>query len=84
MRTTVSIPDELLASARRRARERGTTLGQVVEAALRRELAAAETRAAPPLPVFTRGTGPLAGVEMTSNRALLEALDEGQHLDRQR
>ena len=84
MRTTVSIPDELLASARRRARERGTTLGQVVEAALRRELAAAETTTAPRIPVFTRGTGPLVGLELTSNRALLAALDEGEHPDRRR
>ena len=49
---------------------------------MRRELAVAQTRAAPPIPVFTRGTGPLAGVDLTTNRALLEALDEGQHLDR--
>ena len=39
MRTTVSISDELLAAAERLARERGATLGEVVEAALRREVA---------------------------------------------
>src|ERR671925_32603 len=44
MRTTVSISDELLAAAKRRARERGQTLGEVVDAALRRELAAAADR----------------------------------------
>ena len=39
MRTTVSISDEQLAAAKRRARERGETLGDVVDAVLRRELA---------------------------------------------
>lgn len=82
MRTTVSISDELLAAAKRRARERGQTLGEVVDAALRRELAAtAEPGEPPPVPVFEGGTGPRAGIDMSSNRALHEALDEGLELD---
>lgn len=79
MRTTVSIDDELLASARRRARDRGQTLGHLVEAGLRRELAepvAAGRR--PMVPVFRGGTGPRPGLDLTSNRALHEALDEGR------
>ena len=39
MRTTVSIADELLATARERARSRGQTLGELIEDALRREIA---------------------------------------------
>ena len=39
MRTTVSISDELLAAAKRKARELGVSLGEVIDAALRRELA---------------------------------------------
>jgi len=39
MRTTLSVDDNLLAAAKRRARERGQTLGRVIEDALRRELA---------------------------------------------
>jgi hypothetical protein len=82
MRTTVSISDELLAAAKRRARERGQTLGEVVDAALRRELAtAAEPGDRPVVPVFEGGTGPRAGIDMSSNRALHEALDEGLDLD---
>lgn len=85
MRTTVSISDELLAAAKRRARERGQTLGEVIDAALRRELAVPGQRAErPPVPVFGGGTGPRPGLDLTSNRALHEALDEGVELDARR
>lgn len=84
MRTTVSISDELLSSAKERARRQGLTLGQVVEAGLRRELAATDEPDVPELPVFTRGTGPRPGIDLTSNRALAEALDEGLDLARLR
>ena len=78
MRTTVSISDELLEAARRRARETGQTLGSVVEAALRRELSInAPSGARSPVPVFRGGTGPRPGLDLTSNAALHEALDEG-------
>jgi hypothetical protein len=85
MRTTVSISDELLAGAKRRAQERGQTLGEVVDAALRRELGQPDpSRERPPVPVFRGGTGPRAGIELTSNRSLHEALDEGLELDARR
>ncbi len=78
MRTTVTVDDHLLAAAKRRARVRGQTLGQVVEDALRRELAQ-PTRAEPiDVPVFKGGDGPLPGVELRSNRALGEVLDRGR------
>lgn len=85
MRTTVSISDELLIAAKRRARERGQTLGAVIDSALRREL----TRDDPPserpaVPVFHGGTGPRPGLDLTSNRALHEALDAGLPLDDRR
>jgi hypothetical protein len=82
MRTTLAIDDEVLAAAKRRARERGETLGQVVEAALRRELADRDRgRGAPPVPVHRGGSGPRPGVDLTSNRALHEVLDEHVELD---
>jgi len=85
MRTTVSIPDELLTAAKRRARERGETLGQIVEAALRRELASQVSKETPPpVPVFRGGTGAMPGIDLTSNRALHEALDEGLDLNQRR
>ncbi len=82
MRTTISIPDDLLAAARQRARERGQTLGKLMEGALQRELASGFHDAErPTVPVFRAGTGPRAGLDLTSNRALHEALDEGRDLD---
>lgn len=81
MRTTVSISDELLLAAKRRAREQGTSLGKVIDAALRRDLAAVEdVGPAPAVPVFLSGTGPRPGLDLSSNRALYEALDEGLDL----
>ena len=76
MRTTLSIDDELLARAKRRASRRQLTLGQYVEEALRRELLAEE--AAPArveLPVFNGGRA-RPGIDLSSNRDLYDALDE--------
>ena len=85
MRTTVSISDELLVAAKRLAAERGRTLGQVLEDALRRELAVPTQRGPrPPVGVFQDGTGPRPGIDLTSNRAKHEALDEGDELDKLR
>lgn len=84
MRTTLAIDDELLERARARARAEGVTVGVVVENALRRDLARPAPRPAPPVPVFAGGTGPKPGIDLSSNRALHEALDEGQPLDRLR
>ena len=82
MRTTISIDGEILEAAKRKARQTGRTLGAVIEAALRRDLAspppARERRA---VPVFGAGTGPRAGVDLTTNRGLQEALDGDQPLD---
>jgi len=78
MRTTIAIHDELLESAKLLARERGQTLGGLVEDALRRELSLDDEpveRVA--IPVFKGGNGLRPGVDITSNRALHEFLDEG-------
>lgn len=75
MRTTVALNDHLLEAAKRRARERGQTLGQVVETALRRELAEPAVSEPVEVPVFRGGNGSLPGVDLRSNRALLELLD---------
>ena len=85
MRTTVSITDELLAAAKRRARQLGVSLGDVIDAALRRELAVRDSAAErPAIPVFDGGSGPRPGIDLTSNQALYEALDEGIDLDSRR
>ncbi|MDQ3723932.1 MAG: antitoxin [Actinomycetota bacterium] len=85
MRTTITIHDELLRSAKLRASERGVTLGQLVEDGLRRELAARNEPSKPvEIPVFRGGNGPRPGVDFTSNRALYELLDEGVPLEKLR
>jgi hypothetical protein len=35
----------------------------------------------PPVPVFRSGTGARPGVDLSSNHAMLEAIDEGVELD---
>lgn len=85
MRTTITIHDELLETAKLRARERGLTLGGLVEDALRRELAAGrEPPERIPIPVFRGGNGPVPGLDINSNRAIHEFLDEGVELDKRR
>lgn len=85
MRTTVNISDELLGAARRRARERGQTLGEFIDTALRRELAVPTPRGERPrVPVFDGGSGPRPGIDLTSNRSLHEVLDEDTPLDSRR
>lgn len=75
MRTTVTINDELLASAKSVPRRRGYSLGRLLEDALRRELAERRVNRPPTVPVFRGGTGPRPGVDLRSNRALAELLD---------
>jgi hypothetical protein len=86
MRTTVSVDDHLLASAKQRAHELGITLGELVERALRLLLSADGSPGEPPptVPTFRRGEGVRPGVDLTSTRALLESIDEGQPLERLR
>lgn len=83
MRTTISIADELLRTAKREARRRGLTLGRLVEDALRREVSRpSQVREATSVPVFRGGRGVRPGVDVTSNRAMLEVLDEGRPVER--
>jgi hypothetical protein len=85
MRTTVNIDDRVLSRAKRRARGRGVSLGKLVEEALRRELSRRDqSKEAPPLPVFDYGGHLRPGIDPTSNRSMLEALDEGVPLDKLR
>lgn len=85
MRTTIALPDQLLKTAKREARSRGLTLGRLIEAALRRELSRrSERRSVPAVPTFRGGNGVRPGIDVTSNRALLEALDEGRSAEQLR
>lgn len=78
MRTTLNIADELLIEAKQMAARTGRTLTSVVEDALRLTLA----RARKPrkkaerfeLPTFGGG-GPLPGVDLDNNAALLDIME---------
>lgn len=84
MRTTLSIDDHLLEQAKLRARSRGVSLGTVVEDALRRDLSrGGDGPQRPTIPTFV-GTGVQPGVDLTSNRALRELLDEDVTFDQLR
>lgn len=75
MRTTLSIDETVLNRAKEQARAAHQVLGEFVEEALRDKLSRpAASIEPPPLPVFTRGTGPVAGVDLTTNPGLFEAL----------
>lgn len=78
MRTTLSIDDALLARAKKRAADRGVTLGAFLDDALRAYLVEKpETAAVVDLPAFEAG-GVLPGVDISSNRALYDLLDEDE------
>lgn len=85
MRTTISLDGNVLRSAKRRARQLGLTLGQLVEVALRREFARSERPAnRPVVPVFEGKGGLRPGVDATSMRELLEVLDRDVPIDKLR
>lgn len=78
MRTTVTIADDLLREAKRRALDQGTTLGAVLEEALRRSLRqsaeAAKRVPATRLTTF-KGNGLRAGIDLDSSSALLDSME---------
>ena len=77
MRTTVAIADELLASAKSEARQLGMTLGEYIEEALRSQLAVRTQGTPPVVPVLRGGSGLRPGVDASSYRMLLEAVEDG-------
>lgn len=77
-RTTVRLPDELLAAAQARARDTGRTFTDLVADALRYELrrTAQPRRVAEPLPVY-RGRGLQPGVDIADASALADLMGDG-------
>lgn len=77
MRTTVRLPDDLMKAVKRHAVETGRTLTDVIEEALRAELARRDTprvREAPPLPTYGSG-GLRPGVDLDDTSGLLDLLE---------
>jgi hypothetical protein len=77
MRTTVTIPDELLREAKLAAAGAGRTLSDLVEDGLRLLMARRDTpaEATPSLPVFG-GSGLRPGVDLEDKEGLAALLDE--------
>lgn len=84
MRTTIRIEDGLYRRAKAAAAEAGRPVGALIEDALRTYLASRDQpRTAAELPTYG-GSGVLPGVDLSSNAALREAMDEGVPLDARR
>jgi hypothetical protein len=77
MRTTIDIPESLLREAKERAARRGSTLGQVVEDALRSSFLTIDTTVEEgpvQLPTYGEG-GVLPGVDLDDSAALLDLME---------
>jgi hypothetical protein len=82
MRTTVRIDDDLYRRVKSRAAQSGRTVSDVIEDALRDALRSRPRGGGklPSLPVYG-GSGTMPGVDLTSNAALRELMDEGVGVD---
>lgn len=79
MKTTLDINDQLLADAKALAAHQRTSLTRLIEEGLQLRLrveADRTGRARKRLPVFRGRGGLVAGVDPTSNKAMLAALDD--------
>jgi hypothetical protein len=76
VRTTVSIDEDVLRAAKRRAADEGRPLGELVTEALRERLARRPAANRRRFKAVTAGSGgPLPGVDITSNAAVRDRLD---------
>ena len=77
MRTTISIDDDVIRAAKLRAAAEGKTLGQLVSEALRERVARRPQRGRDRYEVVTFGKGGvLPGVDLTSNAAVRDLMDQ--------
>jgi predicted DNA-binding protein len=82
MRTTIRIDDELYREVKAKAARSGRTVAAVLEDAVRRGLNPSEQRASRRYVVRPMGRGGLRpGVDLSSNAAVAEAMDEGASVD---
>ena len=82
MRTTIRIDEALYRRVKARAAQTGRTVSDVIEDAVREALRPTNRRAEEPmaLPTLGRG-GVMAGVDLTSNAAVRESMDDRLPLD---
>ena len=85
MRTTLTIPDDLLQEAKERAARSRRTVSQVVEDAMREAFARrAEAPHPIELPVSRAGGGLRPGVSLDDRAGLQDLLDEGVPIEKLR
>ncbi len=78
MRTTISLPDDLHASARQFAVESHTTLTAIIAEALRETIARRKSLRPEPTRLSTcGGTGVMPGVDLNDSAGLLDLTDPG-------
>jgi hypothetical protein len=76
VRTTISIEDDVLETAKRRAADEGRTLGELITEALRERLARRPVSTGERYVAVTFGEGgPLPGVDITNNAAVRDVMD---------
>jgi plasmid stability protein len=85
VRTTIRIDDDLYRRAKARAAQTGRTVGELIEDAVRAALRPQGRRDGelPTLPVYG-GSGVQPGVDLTSNVAIRDAMDEAADVDAMR
>ncbi|MCY7303482.1 MAG: ribbon-helix-helix domain-containing protein [Thermoleophilia bacterium] len=84
MRTTVTIDDSLYRRVTARAAQTGRTVSDVVGDALREALRPRVSETPPQQLQVFGGSGVLPGVDLSSNAALRELMDEGSGVDAMR
>jgi plasmid stability protein len=82
VRTTIRIDDQLYLEVKTRAARTGRTVAAVLEDAVRRGLNLSERRSGDLYAVRTTGRGGVRpGVNLSSNAAVAEAMDEDTSID---
>jgi hypothetical protein len=82
VRTTIRIDDELYRQVKAKAARSGRTVAAVLEDAVRRGLSPTEKPAGGRYSVRPTGAGGLrAGVDLSSNAAVAEVMDQGLSID---
>ena len=82
MRTTINISEQLYRAAKARAASTSQTVSEVIEDAVREALRPKprDNGTLDPLPVFG-GQGLLPGVDLSTQEALVDAMDLGNDVD---
>jgi plasmid stability protein len=82
VRTTIRIDDELYREVKQKAARSGRTVAAVLEDAVRRGLNPSEHRAVGRYTIRPTGSGGVRpGVDLSSNAAVAEAIDESASVD---